>query len=75
MSLCFRSGREIVKILKSDLSSGQTQLLRFFLALLKNKIIFRSVPKCQYLSLTHRLHLFINNKMASLTRNILPGRR
>jgi hypothetical protein len=52
MSLCFRSGREIVKILESDLSSGQTQLLRFFLALLKNKIIFRSVPKCQYLSLT-----------------------
>jgi hypothetical protein len=25
--------------------------LRIFLALLKNKIIFRSVPKCQYLSL------------------------
>jgi hypothetical protein len=36
---------------KGQVSGVKLKLLRFFLALFKNKIIFRSVPECQYLSL------------------------
>jgi hypothetical protein len=36
---------------KGQVSGVKLKLLRFFLALFKNKIIFRSVPKCQYLTL------------------------
>jgi hypothetical protein len=66
-----REGR-LGKFLNQICLRGDTQLLRFFLALLKNKIIFRSVPKCQYLSVTLGFITMVGARFSEVFASAIP---